>query len=716
MDLRSIINVDGGGQDQQHQQQQQQQQQQQHQLPHHRSQSYQSRPIQPPPQHDLPSPHRSFSVQSQSPYQQRTPSSNSQYPFPQHQTQTPPTPPQPTQYPPHLQQRESYAQSNPSPAHLQHQNSFARQSPTPQTPPIGMPGATHPYLQHQRSVSSISTSPPASANSQQQQYFNQYSSDNQASAGPYPTSQIPHNRQPSQQSQPGTPLGPPLIQRQYFLQPSSPHQQRGIPPGSFTQPQQPSPAPGPQTIQRPPSTPSAYDSQRTSVSDQPQQRRSQSERDRSLSLSPKTRLPSQPRGEATTPKSEREYSNSTKRKMDDRELSVEEPRPMGTPNTRPSANGSHRMLSISPQQPVKKRVRYTGPPIWAQSVRKKAIAPKINGKQNMAVQPVNAPHPGTNGTPQPAPRAHAADGKAHPSALLGPWEHSITGVKPVEQITKLVADYLYVNVVSRKDLNELASRGVEIEIEAKLGHIIDRETNERYRLPVSSECVLLDNGRVGFKSSMTEAQHRTLNEFLNAEVHDAHPQNPSSANKKRVEIKYKHSRELDSFYELPKSMHGIIPPALREKLNPYHGVKVRITHDQKTKELKAKIIKARICDLDIYSPQTPMDCRISINFEMRFDGELEDLGERSGPDRNKDRLSYTQSIYQIDLTQVTQLSTSTTGASVPTKEHELEIELSTAAVRDQGQKAAAGEANEYLSLVEGFIDNMRVLSRAAPAA
>lgn len=38
----------------------------------------------------------------------------------------------------------------------------------------------------------------------------------------------------------------------------------------------------------------------------------------------------------------------------------------------------------------------------------------------------------------------------------------------------------------------------------------------------------------------------------------------------------------------------------------------------------------------------------------------------------------------------------------------------TAAVRDQGQKAAAGEPNEYIALVEGFLDNMRVLSRATP--
>jgi hypothetical protein len=105
-------------------------------------------------------------------------------------------------------------------------------------------------------------------------------------------------------------------------------------------------------------------------------------------------------------------------------------------------------------------------------------------------------------------------------------------------------------------------------------------------------------------------------------------------------------------------MHGSLPAAVREKLNPRHAVKVRVTHDQKSNQILAKIIKARITDLDIYNPQSKLDCRISINFEMKYDGDIEDIiaagiGERI-PDRNKDRLSYSQSHYQIDLTQVTQ--------------------------------------------------------------
>lgn len=83
-----------------------------------------------------------------------------------------------------------------------------------------------------------------------------------------------------------------------------------------------------------------------------------------------------------------------------------------------------------------------------------------------------------------------------------------------------------------------------------------------------------------------------------------------------------------------------------------------MTHDQKTQEVLGKIIKARVADLDIHFPELPMDCRISINLEMDWDGSLEELegipNPGDNPDRNKDRLSYTQGPYQIDLTQVIQ--------------------------------------------------------------
>lgn len=94
------------------------------------------------------------------------------------------------------------------------------------------------------------------------------------------------------------------------------------------------------------------------------------------------------------------------------------------------------------------------------------------------------------------------------------------------------------------------------------------------------------------------------------------------------------------------------------------NVRVRVSRDQKTNAVVGKIIKARVADLDLHIPTCPMDCRISVNLEMEWDGPIEELDELAArqrekqPDRNKDRMTYTHGHYQVDLTQVTQQTTS----------------------------------------------------------
>lgn len=218
-----------------------------------------------------------------------------------------------------------------------------------------------------------------------------------------------------------------------------------------------------------------------------------------------------------------------------------------------------------------------------------------------------------------------------------------------------------------------------------------------------------------------------MNEFLNAKVVETHPGN-ANAVKPRVPIQYTHRRERDSFYDLPQSEIPGLPASIRGELQKSrHSAKVRVTHDQKTGEELARIIKVRVADRNLYLPSQPLDCRISVNLEMRYEGDISlPTDGTKQPDRNKDRLSYKQSHYQIDLTQVTTADVKVTMYPLaidtdmrsqtgrPEKEHELELELSGAAVMDQGQKAAAGQAHKYPQLVEGFINNIRVLARAVP--
>lgn len=125
-----------------------------------------------------------------------------------------------------------------------------------------------------------------------------------------------------------------------------------------------------------------------------------------------------------------------------------------------------------------------------------------------------------------------------------------------------------------------------------------------------------------------------------------------------MQVHYKHRREIDRFFELPPSLQERLPACVRTRCRK--GVRARVTYDQKTGDVLAKIVKARVADIDLHMPQSPMDCRISVNLEMKWDGPVEELEEAAAsyaekaPDRRKDRLSYTQGHYQVDLTQVTQ--------------------------------------------------------------
>jgi hypothetical protein len=155
-----------------------------------------------------------------------------------------------------------------------------------------------------------------------------------------------------------------------------------------------------------------------------------------------------------------------------------------------------------------------------------------------------------------------------------------------------------------------------------------------------------------------QAQHKSFNEWFNQLVINTDPRHPEAQAQNRVPIIYQHRRETDKFYELPTAMQNRLPGAVRSLMK--RSAKVRVTYDQKTQRVLAAIVKVRVSDQHLHFPGLPLDCRFSLNLEMPWPDaieELEGLGTtdpETMPDRNKDRLSYAQSHYQIDLTQVTQ--------------------------------------------------------------
>jgi hypothetical protein len=158
--------------------------------------------------------------------------------------------------------------------------------------------------------------------------------------------------------------------------------------------------------------------------------------------------------------------------------------------------------------------------------------------------------------------------------------------------------------------------------------------------------------------TVDQRQHKEFNNFLNR-IFTESKRAADSSEPSRVALEYVHTRECDSFYELPQDQYDILPRTIRETLNPRHSVRVRVTTDQKTGKVLKKIIKTRIADLNVYSPLTAFDWRISVNMEMPYTRDHERLSPAGGGanhgdgDRNKDRLSYRHIIYQVDLTQVT---------------------------------------------------------------
>lgn len=199
---------------------------------------------------------------------------------------------------------------------------------------------------------------------------------------------------------------------------------------------------------------------------------------------------------------------------------------------------SHAVTS-SDEKPIeapKKRRRIDPPPIYARSARK-VMSTNMQHNQSAVSQPTLArqepvsirpstPSPeqlgsstaknlkqGTNGHLNPTSESNISTvTKPADIGPLGDWEENILNTRPSEESVKAIMDFLYREIVGRPDVGVGpagggSSKGAMMEIEAKIGQLIDKNTNERLRLPILTECVLSRDDpvlRVNFKSSMTE--------------------------------------------------------------------------------------------------------------------------------------------------------------------------------------------------------------------
>ncbi|KAF2254997.1 mRNA triphosphatase CET1 [Trematosphaeria pertusa] len=368
-----------------------------------------------------------------------------------------------------------------------------------------------------------------------------------------------------------------------------------------------------------------------------------------------------------------------------------------------------------------KRKRHDPKPIWA--IREDEMIeglPLIPAQRQQSrplpstprPQPQPPPNAMHNG-PAPGPSSPHQPGTAH--ELIG-YERPVSNDAHVyDEVSRKVCDFIFVTVVNNEPVRRAiaASPDIQVEIEARWGQIIERNTGQRLRGFHDTECVVKSALlNTSFESTMTMDQHKRMNMYLNGQV-----QRSKLPGAERASIDYTHTREIDVFYELDQPAFERLPPLTRELVGASKTrQRIRVTLDQKNGRVIRQLIKHRIANLEISSPQTEWDYRIGVNIEIQFPGPMDGvpLAQEPGKSleamkRHKDRVSYSWlDAFHLDLTQVGQDGR---------KNHELELELDPQVLLENGDNVNKKLPNCFESLINGMMNNLRVLSREiTPAA
>ncbi|MCO5565381.1 hypothetical protein L7F22_019054 [Adiantum nelumboides] len=108
-----------------------------------------------------------------------------------------------------------------------------------------------------------------------------------------------------------------------------------------------------------------------------------------------------------------------------------------------------------------------------------------------------------------------------------PLDRSILGWDPTDEFSVLIGDWLSENGQGYSNL----------EIEAKVGRIIDQSTGQRVQIPVRTETIIEMQRGWKFESHMSDAQHQKINGLLNKAVEQS-----------SGKITYQRQKEVDLFY------------------------------------------------------------------------------------------------------------------------------------------------------------------------
>lgn len=282
-------------------------------------------------------------------------------------------------------------------------------------------------------------------------------------------------------------------------------------------------------------------------------------------------------------------------------------------------------------------------------------------------------------------------------------EPGITNKPPRDQLADMLCMWLFQTLTA-------IPKDCPVEVEAKIGTLIDRETNDRLQTrPTISTDAPIEPGCARFESTMTREQHMLMNQYLNEAVE-------RSKAPGRTAIQYHGRRvEVDRFYEMPAAVRQALPEFSHKFLKPHSKIRVttELSKAENGKErFKEALVKLRVDSMDVICPLDPFDFRVSVNLEIPYGGSMQALREAIEEGgwryRRKDRIPYQHQGIEIDLTAVRRIGS--TPEQMETS-NELEVEANGEDIRDHAWRSELGIENGYEEQVTLFLNNVRTLVR-----
>lgn len=278
---------------------------------------------------------------------------------------------------------------------------------------------------------------------------------------------------------------------------------------------------------------------------------------------------------------------------------------------------------------------------------------------------------------------------------------SISGTMPRNDFTKLVTEWIWANHEAVKNsYGDVPNVSDYIELELKLGQIIDKAKDRRISLPVNTECVISNdyyNQECMFQAGVLLPEFNsaidTLETFM-AESNEIGPGTPAAQKNKRGKF-------------VMEKMHVVDMIASTASRNSRPS-STRVTLDTKTKRRVSSIQKQRINDLFLFLPNTRFDLRLTMSLELPVDMNdvsYENFKTKINTQREKNRVSYIHqaTATRMDFTKVKEANSKIT-------KYEVEVEMDNGSLI-RSIKKVNDDPLLFPDLVQAFLDNARILTR-----